>query len=136
MVRLPPALARFAEGLVIESEKEVLEFVRGYLGKKLEPLTAPLLVDGVINRRPLILSDEQREKFGRTMRRVLRNPAARKVWEREKGKVNEDLLIAWWKEDRPDLYGVVINWPDKAEMRQYIHDEMERVKSELSLNQV
>ena len=106
--------------------KEVLEFVRGYLLKKLEPATASAMIKAISENTPILPNIDQ-ARYKKTMQRVMSTPVAKKLWAKEQHKVNTKLILEWLSEDRPDLASVIINWPGPKGY-QWLDSQVEQIK--------
>jgi len=130
-MKVPRFVTKLGEALVLESEEQVRAFVRGYLERKLRPLTPALLSDAIIHNKPLVIASEKKAKEQRVVKNVLRSKTARKLWEQHQGQINAGTILLWWKEDRPDLFGVVFNWPDRELAVRYMDEQIDTIKREI-----
>jgi hypothetical protein len=108
-------LSRFAVSLLMESDKEVAEFIRGYMLGRMSKVTPAMFAQAI--RDDTALWGNLPQGYKNFLKNIAKNRIAREAFLRYERKINTNLIIQWFKIDRPDLASIILNWPDQGAIR-------------------
>lgn len=131
---------RIAAAFVMESEKELREFIRGYVVGRLARSTAADFAKAI--KDDTQLWQELPDGYKRFLHNVAKSRVARASFRKYSALINADLVLKWFggyeetgkdgkkrwvPGDRPDLASVVLNWPDGT-ARRWLQTNMDVIK--------
>lgn len=109
----------FLSNVLIEAS---LKLGRDFLNEKIKNVTPDDLIEAIKDDKSIIIPENIKKEGIETLKRYS------KLFMKFYNEINTELILTWLKEDRPDLYSVIINTPNGI---RWIEKEIENIKNML-----